>query len=337
MFYSRPKIEPLGWDLIDWPVPNGPKHHDGITSDNRPVDFWFSGGWLTVSRGPVGAAAETPDMEEIFSTRIAPFGTLDIEPAQICEMCGITVQGRKVEAADRSHLGYFDWSGRTTYWQSEHMLLDGDDAREFVDILLRAFHGSILIQPQWGSGGRARCRRVKFLLSSDDIVHLGVNWSRNRLEALTSGKEVSGELLGRVFDYSLTFRRADHWYSEPTGSRFVHENGGKDLDYSVAHHRRYRITTGYRTGVRDDEERTRKLISVIDGYFLRGLKMVNLETGAVIAENAPDDTDEKSYSRQVRETCLREEKRYVYVSKSLPENPLTLGESVFYGLRPTAL
>src|ERR1035438_1801137 len=55
MFYSRPKVEPFGWDLIDLPTPNGSRHFDALTSDRRPVDFRFGGGWLSVEIGPVDA------------------------------------------------------------------------------------------------------------------------------------------------------------------------------------------------------------------------------------------------------------------------------------------
>ena len=55
MFYSRPKIEPLGWDLVDLPTPNGSKNFDALTSDGRPLDFRFSSGWLTVEQGEAGA------------------------------------------------------------------------------------------------------------------------------------------------------------------------------------------------------------------------------------------------------------------------------------------
>src|SRR5262252_6155752 len=95
MFYSRPKIEPLHWDLVDLPTPNGSRNFDGLTSDRRPVDFRFSGGWLTVERGAPGASPDDP-MEEALSIQIAPFGVLDIEPEQICDMLGLTINGRKI-------------------------------------------------------------------------------------------------------------------------------------------------------------------------------------------------------------------------------------------------
>jgi hypothetical protein len=73
MFYSRPNIEPLGWNLVDLPTPSGSKTSDGVISDNRPVDFRFSGGWLSVERGEVGAPANT-DMEEVLAAAISLFG-----------------------------------------------------------------------------------------------------------------------------------------------------------------------------------------------------------------------------------------------------------------------
>ena len=98
MFYSRPKIEPLAWDIVDLPTmsPDSPKHFDAFTSDRRPIDFHFSGGWLTVERGAVDAPIDGGPMQEILSVPIAPFGTMDIEPEQICDILGLTVNGRKI-------------------------------------------------------------------------------------------------------------------------------------------------------------------------------------------------------------------------------------------------
>jgi hypothetical protein len=153
MFYSRPKVEALGWDLTNLPTPHGSKHFDAITSDYRPVDFRFSGGWLTVERGPANAPADGPDMEEVLSIPIAPFGTMDIEPEQICDILGLTVNGQRIDSAGIvAGVRGFDWSGRTTYWQSTHLMQPTDDARIFVQKLRNAFPGSILVQPEWGSG-----------------------------------------------------------------------------------------------------------------------------------------------------------------------------------------
>src|ERR1043165_1048525 len=123
MFYSRPDIDPLGWDLLDLPTPNGSRNFDARTSDDRPVDFRFSSGWLTVERGEPGAPQDETGTETVLEKQIAPFGVMDIYPEQICDLLGLTVSGEKVVLEDLSPQARgFDWSGQTTYWVSTHRL-----------------------------------------------------------------------------------------------------------------------------------------------------------------------------------------------------------------------
>jgi hypothetical protein len=330
MFYSRPAIEPLGWDLFSLPVSDGCKHFDALTSDMRPVDFRFSGGWLTVERGPANAPPDSPDMEEVLSVPISPFGTMDIEPEQLCDILGLTVNGRKIDSAGiRTGARGFDLSGRTTYWQSTHLMEPDDDARLFIQALTDAFPGSILIQPQWGSHGHARCRQIKFLMESDELVTLGIDPDKALLRTMLAGVKVTWEEFESAFGYSIEFSRRDNSFQDVTGSRYIHQNGAAkhDLRYSVVHHRQYRICTQYRTEDPEAQARTRKLLSVIDTFFRRGLRMVDLQTGAVLMEDIPDDTDEKSYSIALRDRCLERPKNYLFVG---------IKDSAFYGARPTA-
>jgi hypothetical protein len=156
MFYSRPKIEPFGWDLTDLPAPNGSRHFDAFTSDKRPVDFRFGGGWFSVEIGPANAPLDGPDMQEVLSIRISPFGTMDIEPEQICDILGLTVKGQKIDSAGvaTGARGY-DWSGRTTYWESTHLMLPQDDARCLSRNFATRFVAPFCYSP---SGGRtANC------------------------------------------------------------------------------------------------------------------------------------------------------------------------------------
>ena len=110
VFYSRPEIEPLGWDLVDLPSPNGSRNFDGLTSDRRPIDFRFSSGWLTVERGDAGAHPDGA-MEEILSVPISPFGVMDIYPEQLCDILGLTVKGRRVDLSRLTPQSRgFDWA-----------------------------------------------------------------------------------------------------------------------------------------------------------------------------------------------------------------------------------
>jgi len=340
MFYSRPKIDPLGWDLIDLPTPDGSRNHSARTSDNRPVDIRFSSGWLTVERGPVDAPDDSPEMEEVLSLPIAPFGIMDIKPQQICDLLGLTVDGERVDTAG-VYLGArgFDWSGFTTYWWSTHMMQIRDDARIFVNELLRTFPGSILVQPKWGSGGRLRCRRIQFMMDTDEMVTVGLDPDESRLKELVSGEEVSTEHYESVFSYRVEFDRTDDFYTDPTGSRFIRERGAGDLarNWTTVGHRNYRVRTEFQTANALSQERMQSLLALLDRYFCRGLESVNIETGAVIQPRLEDDTDTLSYSRLLREEWADKLRNkwdaYLFVGvqdRKTPDEPRT-----FWGARPT--
>ncbi len=335
MFYSRPKFAPLGWDLPDWPELRGTKHFDAITSDGRPVDFWFSGGWLTVSRGPSGAPVDCPDMEEIVSAKIAPFGTMDIQPEQICDMLGITINGNRIDSAGiRTAARGFDWSGRTTYWESSHLMQQRNDGREFVQKLCDAFPGSMLIQTEWGSHGRGRSRQIKFLMASDEVTCLGIGPRPAAVEAMLSGEQgpEEGE---RAFAYNIGFCSDDPFGGDTTGARHVHQNGASEfnLKYDVIQHRRYKIRVEYETADAEAQAYTQTLLSIIDASFCRGLEVVNLQTGAVIAEDLPDDADRWSYSVALRDEWRSKPERYFYVSRSVLGDQSGWEPGTFWGAR----
>ncbi len=104
-----------------------------------------------MSRGPVDASVDCPEMEEVLSLKIAPFGVMDIEVEQICDMLGITVNGCRIDSAGiRTGARGFDWSGQTTVWDSSHLMQHRNDAREFVQKLCDAFPGCMLMQTEYG-------------------------------------------------------------------------------------------------------------------------------------------------------------------------------------------
>jgi hypothetical protein len=337
MFYSRPKIEPLGWDLTDLPTRNGSKHFDAFTSDQRPVDFRFGGGWLSVEIGPPGAPLEGPDMKELLAIRIAPFGTMEIEPEQICYILGLTVNGHKIDSAGIAigARGY-DWSGCTTYWESTHLMQPRDDARMFIQKLRDAFPDSILVQPQWGDGGRLRCRQIQFLMTSDETIALGIDPNEVLFKKLVSGDEVSTEHFESTFAYRVDFSHRQGVGEDVTGSLYVWNHGAKELglEYSTIQHRHLRIRTQYLTDDADAQARTKTLLSVIDASFRRGLRVVNLQTGAVMTENLRDDQDKRSYSVALRDEWLSKPDRYLFVGQTLRDDEFAGEGGVFYGARP---
>ena len=340
MFYSRPKIEPLGWDLVELPVWDGCKHFDGLTSDRRPIDFHFSGGWLTVERGAVDAPIDGGPMEEVLSVPISPFGTMDIYPEQICDILGITVNGRKVDISQiQAPARGFDWSGDTTYWESTHLMHYSHDAETFVRELCKAFPDCVLVQPSWHIGhGNLTCRQIKFMMDTDEIVVAGMNYNHARLEKMLADEVVSTPEYEQVFAYTIDFTRRDRSYEDVTGKKYIDSNGAAklDLDYSVQPHRRYMIRTQYFTEDLHAQYIMRTLLSLIDSYFCRGYQIVNLQTGEAIGEDLKDEYDAKSYSKTLRDHCLRSRKQYltVGVSGMYEDRVPNTKEPVFFGVRP---
>ena len=319
-----------------WPVPNGTKHFEAITSDRRPIDIQFSGGWLTVTEGPKSAPLDSPEMREILCVRIAPWGTLDIRPDQVCDILGITVNGNRIDSAGtRTAARGFDWSGQTTYWESTHLMQPKDDASAFVQKLVDAFPGSTLIQPEWGSGGRARCRQIEFLSATDEVIALGVGPNPALFHKMLAGEKVSWEEFDNIFAFRIDFVRDDRMDGDPTGATYIHDEAmALNLTFDVIHHRRYRIRAEYPTADADAQSRVKTLVSLIDASFVRGLKVDNLQTGAVITESLADDADKRTYSSALRDEWLRKQSRYFFVGKAVSGDDFGWEPGIFWGARP---
>jgi hypothetical protein len=152
-----------------------------------------------------------------------------------------------------------------------------------------------------------------------------------------SGEEVTTEEYESVFAYSMEISRRDRDAEDVTHSRYIHENGAKtiDLDYYAVHHRRYRISTEFRTEDAAAQFMTQTMLSVLDGYFRRGLKKVNLQTGAVMEEKMSDDADENSYSKTLRDRCLEKPRGYLFFGiEGIAEGTASRENPVFFGARP---
>ena len=316
------------------PTPNGSRNFDGLTHDGRPVDFRFSSGWLTVERGKPGADSDD-EMETVLSQQISPFGVIDIDGEQICDILGLTVQGRKTEPERVSHLSRgFDWTGQTTYWRSTHRMLPQDDAEILTRKISQTFPGSVMVQPKWGTALGVRVRQIKFFMNSDEMVSIGVSYDTDRLQRVLAAEEVSNDEFQSVFQHRIDFIRDDAFYADTAGKKFIDEKGANklDLDYHVINHRKYRIEMEYITDDARAQSITNKLLTIITGYFCSGFDIVNLQTGAIIGRDLTDEEDNRSYSRNFKDWCLKESNRYLFV-EILPLNAAT-DTPTFVGYRP---
>jgi hypothetical protein len=320
VFYSRPRIDRLGWDLVALPTPDGSRNFAATTTDDHPVDFRFSSGWLTVERGEAGASA-ADDMQEILSQPIAPFGIVDIWPEQLCDILGLTVNGSSVSLpnvtpGDRG----FDWSGHTTYWCSEHAMMLRDDAELLAAKICDALPDAVMLQPVWlWQPPRVRCRQIRFLMASDEIVRFAVGCDKARLERILTAHDVPLEEFETVVQPHVHLWRVDHG-EDLTGSSLLKRTiaGTLELDYDIIHHRRYRIWVEYETDDTRAGEIMQTLLRVFDSHFCRGLEVVDLQTGEMLDEDWTDEEDTRSYSVPFKQWCLERPGRYLFVGAHRP-------------------
>jgi hypothetical protein len=312
MFYGRPPIEALGWDLTALPVPYGSRNFHAVTKDGRPLDMRFSSGWLTLERGDPGSTHDDA-MTEVLSMPISPFGTIDITPEQLCDILGLTVMGEPIPAPDEGSVN-FDWSGRTMTWSSTHRMLPREDAEILTAAICEEVEGVVLLQPVWRwTPARVSCRTIRFLMASDDIVSFAVGLDPARLARLRNADDMPLQEFERLLD-----PRIDLWWNNTSEDlsgqeRLRQRAPGLRGRYDVTPQRRYHFSIRYR--VADDAARASvtRILQILERHICRGLERVDLETGEVLGEDYDDPEDARSYSVPFRDWCRERPDRFIAV------------------------
>ena len=174
-------------------------------------------------------------------------------------------------------------------------------------------------------------------MGTDQIAIIGIGYPGAWLEHILDVELVATTDLEDVFDYSIEISRRDSDCDDVTLGRYIRERGADKLGlrYHDVHHRRYRIRTQYATADVEAQSNTEKLLANLEEYFCRGFEIVDLQTGKKLGEDLANDEDEKSYSKELREHCLDEPDRYIYVSPaSMAEKFIPSGSAAFVGYRP---
>lgn len=320
MFFARPKIRKLGWNLEGPLLPYGSKNHHGRTIDGKPIDVRFSSGYLSVKIGPEGAEPTSQEMKEILISCIAPFGTMDILPEQICDILGITIAGEKIFYNGPPPSYGIDLSGNTTYWASEHMMMLHHDATEFVDLVCETIPNVILEQQQFARDYKtSRRRSIPFIIDTD----------KNVLIQISSATQDSNQPLKSIPDFTAHFSTNGREVSH-SSKEIVTRAGGKDLLDKV------RLNASLNWGLRfqfttDDVSSRRsaaKLVHLVNKYFYGRTQMLDLSTGRIILNTF--GYNKISFSKNFYEWCLDNPTRYLKVGSF--KN--TDGQEVFYGIRP---
>lgn len=358
MLYSRPDIKPLNLDLEALPFKEHMRSFHVRTTDGVPLYIRFSSGWLSVYRGETNLPNATMGDPLIAQHKIAPFGVTGITPEQICDVLGLTVQGKKIEGPDEKQSNkikqnmsgsgdFFDWSGRTAVWKSSHLMVLHNDADEFIELVKTTFPGCVMYQTKsTGDWKTVRYRRVPFLLQSDDYVGFGIGGQKEAIESFFEEVSVDRLAFKDVFPFSFDFGRS----TLCTGgkSRFSKEmierhNASKlGIPYMIINVQEYSIRAEFQTSSDFAQECMRKLVGALDKYFHRALSAFDMQTGELIKSEVKDYYW-SGYSAALKNWCLEKPNRYIWVGYENPERVYTSdgqpqyaknGVPVFYGIRP---
>ncbi len=363
MLFSRPDIPPLNLDLEELPFREHMRGFSAKTTDGYPIHIRFSSGVLSAYKGEKGKEIRAlKNNELLIKHKIVPFGYTDIMPEQICDVLGMTVKGKKIEGPDTEqtkilkrdgyHGGaFFDLSGRTTVWLSNHLMLIRNDADGFVELVKATFPGCVMYQTKRaGNWKTLRFRRIPLLLQTDDYVSFGIGGKDEEIESFFSQGPADHLAHKSVFSFSFGFGRRNY---KPEGGISRHgrerieKHGAKQigLRYALTNIQEYTIGTELESANPFAQECMKKLIDAINQYFHRGLSAFDMQTGEFLRENIlfGYNDEQGCYSGAVREWCLKKPNNYIWVGY---EDPLTIthgepryaktDDPVFYGIRPSA-
>jgi hypothetical protein len=329
MFYSRPAIKPLNWDLEK--LPEGQDFtFESRTTDGYPVSFKYRGGWIQAWRGDKGAT-ESAYTNSMLEQAIGPPAHWGILPEQICDLLGMTVQGQKVVVPEEKRIeqGLYDWSGKTTYWRSQHYVLQRDTERLVQDIVDQFFDVTLLQSFLQEDLKTWRNRRIDFFSNEDRHVLIGVGAEKDRL-SLFLNNDAGWKLHGRFhvlpFDFWL-FVILENDRPSPLGKDLINNNGAAKLDlkYNMQGARKLSLSTEFKTDSAKAQECMQKILPVIERHFSEGVEALNLQSGASVKL----ETGDFSYSKTYNDWCLEKDQRFLAVGVLGKDE-----EKVFYGLRP---
>lgn len=343
MFYSRPDIEPLGWDLKELPVVVGPKNYLAMTIDGKIIGFRFSSGWLHVRYSEPGGTDNFFQMEkELYKKPIAPFGVMDILPEQLCDILGLTVQGQKVsysyEQFIASYAGggrYIDLSGDTIYWVSTHKFMPRDDFTFFVDSIRAIFPDVFLFQTVLNKNHKLRVRCLDFAIDTDEHIILAFGGPKTAREQVLENPSA----LGKIFPFKLRLSCREIPSIDPSGNRHIREKGALKYGakFQTIRFVTYKLNAEYRADNDFAHKSMERVQLLLDEYFYKDLCAVNLVTGEILEDDVHGTGDADSYSQAMRNWCLEKShkgerySRYINVGV---RNPNTNSDPVFTGTRP---
>lgn len=318
MYFTRPKIKPLNWDLEEL-VEGGTYILHGFTLDKRPIDIKYRGGWLQVWHGDPGALPGQTNYQ-VVEERIGPpyHGGLLVE--QACDLLGMTINGKKpilteerrLQAAEYQPI--LDWSGETTYWESHNSMFH-DDADNFIDDIEAEFSDISLLQFKLVDSSvknrKRKCRKIPFYIDSDNHIKIGIGADKSRLNRLLTTENFSLRDIDETFENIIEFQHHPRSNSPKPNEKEFNESRSR-LNFNVQYPQDFSVKTKFHTHTAQGKKFAKTFNSIMEKNFFSSFQVIDIETKEILKTHN-DENAWNLYSMRQKKWCLEKTDRYLSV------------------------
>jgi len=322
MFYTRPILPELNLDLVEI---RGGGFRDcrfwGTASDGRPIYIHYEAGELEIFE--CSPAPDAEPQEVLLHAEIGPPWHGDITLEQVCDITGITVNGKRLTvseearraAADRDPI--LDWSGRTAYWH-QRLIATRRDMQNFIDALTRNRPDLRLLESVWPKPIKDHSLVERSSLADCEVfIWLACGGNDDSLRRLLSQEHVRMPELEDAFPYLVEL-----WpdvFISPSRNRAPADEGFFEVESPARvdpacpdiHLPSRKLYAEIRGAFRLDNEESQEFINTVlaaaSATFANEIERIDVASGEVI------DTGECDawFGHDVRDLCLAGPNRYV--------------------------
>ncbi|WP_342241183.1 hypothetical protein [Inquilinus sp. OTU3971] len=195
---TRPQLPQLGLDLLEPVSGDGRFIFEGYTTAGRPYGIKYRSGFLQIW-------LEKPE-ETLLQARIGPLYHGDMLFEQVCELAGMTINGRPAVVLQsrleemQEYGRYLDWSGATSYWE-RRFTVSKQGARCLGEAVSAAFPAAVPLKIQWeGQSRRYHCLDSIETFEGATFV---IGGSSRDLERVLSASHVRMAEIQATFDHVI--------------------------------------------------------------------------------------------------------------------------------------
>jgi len=289
----------------------------------------YRGGVLRVFAGPAGGR-DSDAKDLLLEASIGPPLHGEILLEQVCDLCGIAVQGRNIDLTEEKfrelseHKNLLDFSGRTTTWIRELWLTDhtverliADCREEWPDLKLVRTEWKKLRERPWLE---PRFVRARSTAECDRYIILAIGAHPRRLRDLLSKERYTRQRLREAFRHIVGFQV----------DRNERKADPKPETVSTAKQSTGRLTATFETDSQQDRAFVEALIKRVNSRFGNCFEVVDVATGATVETR----TLSRWYSTDMAEWCKAAPDRFLFTGREIDRTGRVVKPERMLGYRP---